>query len=125
MRPQDVYAASPQGGATLLYDFVRFFLVYGVRQRVRTECRFLSGRRRQVGPVCRDTTGKDELLDPVVGRSIHFSDSFHYACRAGHIDLPHALDVEHTRAHRINHEGQVDDGEGTGIAKQFVERSGG
>ena len=33
--------------------------------------------------------------------------SLHHPRRPGHVDLPHAVDVEHSRAHLIQHKGQM------------------
>ena len=92
---------------------------------MRGQHRFFGRRSRQVRSVRRNAAGENELLDAVVGGAIGFGDGFHHPRRSRHIDLPHALSVEHSGAHRIDHKRQVHDGVGMGIAQQFVQRSGG
>jgi hypothetical protein len=117
MRTQHVHTATSQSRGALLHDFVSFHFVDCIGQRVRAQGKVFAHRFRQVWSVGGNTAGKNKSsYDGFI--TISFGDSLHYSGRTGHIDLPHAVEIEHTGTDGIQHKSQVDYGDRAGFPQQ-------
>src|SRR5579864_8460633 len=106
MWTQHVDAAISQCRRALLNDLVGLHFVNRIRQRMRAQGKVLAHRFRQVWTICGNTAGENKSsYDGII--TIGFGDRFHHSSRTGHVDLPHPLKVEYTRAHRIEDKSQV------------------
>ena len=101
----------------MLDDFIGFHFVNRVRQSMRAQRRVLAYRFRQIRAVNTNAAGENESSnDGII--AIGLGDSLYYAGGAGHVDLPHAVQVEHPCADGIKDKSQVNYGDGASFPQQ-------
>ncbi len=125
MGTQNKDAAPAQARRALLHDQIAFFLVDRVGQRVGAEWRVLRDGCGQIGAVCRHAAGKNELPNCGSGIAVGFGNGFHHTSRAGHVDPPHAVNIQNPCALRIDHKRQVHNRRRLQLAQQQQQLAGG
>ena len=125
MWAKNVGTAAAQRRRALLHYQVRFFLVNRVWKGVGFEGRFLRHGTGQIGAVRGNAARKNELADAAVFVAVRLRDGLHDASSAGHIDVPHAIDVEHAGTLRVDDKGEVHHGERPRLFEQVVEAAAG
>jgi hypothetical protein len=118
MRPQNVHAATTQGGPTLLHHPVRFHLVSSVSVSASRQGSFLGRGRRKAWAVGRHAAHEHEFLDhrPF---PIGFGNRLHHSRRACDVDLPYPVAIQDPGPNRIQNEGQMHHRHRTHLAQQL------
>src|ERR1700722_10856930 len=106
MGTQHEHAAVSQRWRSLLDYLIGLHLVNRVRQGMGAQRTVLAYRFRQIWTVRGDAAGENKPADDGFV-AIGFSDSLHHPGCTGHVDVPHAVKIEHAGAHRIEDKRQV------------------
>src|ERR1700751_17336 len=125
MRAKNVGAAAAKGRRALLHDQVGFLLVNGVRKRVSLEGKLFRYRVGEIGPVGGTAAGKNELPEAAVFVSVRLGDRLHDVRSAGHVDVPHAVDIEHAGSLRVDDKGEMHHREKPRLLEEVVETAAG
>src|SRR5208282_6511121 len=121
VRANDVSTPIAQTFGAIADHLIALALVDGIRQSMRPQRSVFLYRPRSFGSISRDAAGEDELIDVSAG-AIDDARRLHDASGSRHVDLPHALDVKHAAAQRIEDEGEMDDRGCAGPAQQLNQR---
>ena len=108
MRAQYKNATSAERGCALTHDQIAFLLVERIGQRVRGQRGVFRDCARHVGAISGNAARENKLSNARSRVAIRLGDRFHHSRRTGNVDPPHAVNVEHSRALRIDHKRQMD-----------------
>ena len=78
---------------------------------------FFANRVRQTRTIHGYAAGKNKLRHNSIA-TVRLCDGFHHPRGSRYIDVPHAIKIEHSGAHRVQHKRQMNHRRGAGFTQQ-------